>query len=77
MSLRLRDYMSMPDPSTLFTDAPDMLQDQQLAKQGSGLRVTIKATHSGYLLNGRVYPGKGVKNGTGTWLSPPTSRSPW
>lgn len=60
----------MPSTQTLFTDARQLLEDLQISSSTTPqLHITIRATHSGYLLNGRVYPGSGVRDGAGSWLS--------
>jgi len=68
--VRFVDYISMPAAQSLFTDARQLLEDlhgvQTITPQ---LNISIQATHSGYLLNGRVYPGTGVRDGAGSWLS--------
>lgn len=63
------DYISMPETNKYFSDAQNLLQDFQSSNVDSALRVTIRATHSGYLLNGRVYPGMAVRDGASSWLS--------
>lgn len=64
-----KDYISMPETDKYFSDAQNLLQDFQSSSVDSALRVTIRATHSGYLLNGRVYPGMAVRDGASSWLS--------
>lgn len=64
-----KDYINMPETTKYFSDAQNLLQDFQNSSTEHALRVTIRATHSGYLLNGRVYPGTAVRDGASSWLS--------
>lgn len=64
-----KDYISVPTDN-VFTDASQLLEDINVGGAfNPHLRVTIRATHSGYLLNNRVYPGKGVRDGAPSWVS--------
>ena len=71
------DYISMPETNKYFSDAQNLLQDFQSSNVDSALRVTIRATHSGYLLNGRVYPGMAVRDGASSWLSKSVGAISW
>lgn len=67
--VRFTDLFGMPERSDIYTDANNILEDLYSSTNAPSLRVTIKATHSGYLLNNRVYPGSGVKAGASSWVS--------
>ena len=62
--LTFRDYMSFDMP-VLNLDALDKLKDS--GDSGQVLRVQIRATNSGWLVNNRVYPGINMQNSVGTW----------
>jgi len=47
-----------------------VLNDSGEAKPGVELICNVAATHSGTLINNRVYPPKGMKKGIKTWTSP-------
>ena len=51
----------------LIDHAVGMLKDA-VAGGTPKLRVKIDATHSGFLVNNRVYPGAKVKDSAGTWV---------
>ena len=67
--VRFTDLFGMPERSDIYTDANNILEDLYSSTNAPSLRVTIKATHSGYLHNNRVYPGSGVKAGASSWVS--------
>jgi hypothetical protein len=67
--IRFTDLFGMPDRSNVFSDAANLLEDLYGSSNSPTFRVAIRATHAGYLLNNRVYPGKGVKAGAPTWVS--------
>ena len=67
--VRFTDLFGMPERSNMYSDANNLLEDLYSSINSPSFRVTIKATHSGYLLNNRVYPGSGVKAGAASWVS--------
>ena len=67
--VRFTDLFGMPERSNIFSDAANLLEDFYGSNNSPAFRVTIRATHAGYLLNNRVYPGKGVKAGASSWVS--------
>jgi len=67
--VRFTDLFGMPERSSMYSDANNLLEDLYSSISAPSFRVTIKATHSGYLLNNRVYPGSGVKAGASSWVS--------
>ena len=67
--VRFTDLFGMPERSNIFSDAANLLEDFYGSNNSPAFRVTIRATHAGYLLNNRVYPGKGVKAGAPSWVS--------
>jgi len=67
--VRFTDLFGMPERSNIFSDAADLLDDFYGSNNVPAFRVAIRATHAGYLLNNRVYPGKGVKAGAPSWVS--------
>jgi hypothetical protein len=68
--LRLRDYINLDKP-VIYKDSEELLSDIFTSHNPAHyrLKVNIRATHSGYLLNGRVYPGVHMKDSVGTWFS--------
>ena len=64
-----RDNIALPAPKSLFSDSKQLLVDSQGSNGSTGVRVTIQATYSGYLLNNRVYPGRRMRDGAKSWLS--------
>jgi len=66
--LYLVDYLTYQKPR-IYTDALNLLQDLYSQPSSYNLSTYIRATHSGYLLNGRVYPGLHMKNATTDWYS--------
>ena len=67
--VRFTDLFGMPERSNIFSDAANLLEDFYGSNNSPAFRVAIRATHAGYLLNNRVYPGKGVKAGAPSWVS--------
>ena len=67
--VRFTDLFCMPERSNIFSDANNLLEDFYIADNSPNFRVTIRATHAGYLLNNRVYPGRGVRAGASSWVS--------
>lgn len=71
------DFLSVPMPDLsvgLFEDGKvrdvnvsDLLND---SRKGSNLKTLINATHSGTIVNNRVYPGLRMRPSTKTWLEP-------
>ena len=67
--VRFTDLFGMPGRSNIFSDAANLLEDFYGSNNSPAFRVAIRATHAGYLLNNRVYPGKGVRAGAPSWVS--------
>jgi hypothetical protein len=63
------DTLSLKSKSILV-DTANLVQDMADANRQHKLSVTIDATHSGRLTNGRVYPGKHMKKSVKSFLSP-------
>jgi hypothetical protein len=81
-TLCLPEQVTLIGAGAVFTDAPAKALSR-LNKPT--LRATFKATHSGILINQRVYPGARMKQGLSTWLDHypkpvlskhPTAKSP-
>ena len=69
--LYLRDFVTFNEKPRIFSDALNLLEDSAIgATPGMGVVADIRATHSGYLLNRRVYPGTNMKRSVDTWCSP-------
>jgi len=65
---QFRTWIEIAKP-TLKKDAMSFLQDAAKSNKDLGLIVTTKASYSGYLLNGRCYPGIHMEQGIPTWCS--------
>jgi hypothetical protein len=72
-ALTFRDQIKLSEKPVLFSDSLNLLEDifsgENSSKDRVVLRARIRATHSGYLLNSRVYPGVFMERSTGTWTS--------
>lgn len=67
MPFRFRDNLKLNKPQ-IFKDTLNLFEDIQSIGKPIALNVTIRATHSGYLLNNRVYPGVAMKKSASTWV---------
>jgi len=56
-------------PQLLHKDAAEFVADVLKDAKKPYLETKIRATHSGQLILGRCYSGRGMKNGTGSWYS--------
>ncbi|RKZ12961.1 hypothetical protein DRQ53_14040, partial [bacterium] len=66
--IKLVDFMSAKNAFADNRDAHLRLFDA--AQDVEGLKVSIRATHSGSLVNNRVYKGIHMKDATSTWTDP-------
>lgn len=64
MKLIFRDFLSS-SPITISDEAVKQFKDSH--GKGQKLKVTIRATHSGYLLNNRVYRGTAMQAAVDSW----------
>ena len=62
--MKLQEYYKL-SAANLIDEAARIYNDR--AEQGRYLKVTSRATHSGKLINSRVYPGKSVKDAAPTF----------
>ena len=72
-SLIFQDQVTLAEKPTLFSDTLNLVDDIFGAGGGQNrvaLRTRIRATHSGYLLNSRVYPGVFMEQSVGSWVTP-------
>jgi len=72
-SLTFKDQLKLTDRPKLFSDTPNLVEDIFSAGGNANrvaLRTRIRATHSGYLLNSRVYPGVFMERSVGSWIVP-------
>lgn len=67
--LRFQDNLSLGKTKVL-TDSQSLIGDLNSSSKKYRLVAKIRATHSGYLLNNRVYPGAFMKDATETWVRP-------
>ena len=65
---QFRTWVTVEKPA-LKKDALSFLQDAAQSTKNLGLLVKVKASYSGYLLNGRCYPGIHMEQGIPTWCS--------
>lgn len=65
---QFRTWVTVEKP-TLKKDALSFFHDAANASKDTGLLVRVKASFSGYLLNGRCYPGLHMEAGVPTWCS--------
>lgn len=67
--LLLYDHAKIASPK-LYSDAQNLIEDL-FASGGPGAKLNslIRATHSGYLCNDRVYPGKHMRDSVGSFVS--------
>lgn len=56
--------------SKFLSDSLNLLNDSLESNKGLTLRLSVRSTHSGYLLNNRVYPGYSMKDAVETWVKP-------
>src|SRR3990167_1281149 len=69
-SLILRDFIEYKKPM-VYSDAIGLVDNifGSIHSNKYVLRPVIRATHSGYLLNERVYPGTHMQDSVGSWVS--------
>lgn len=67
--IRYIDNLTLPKASIL-KDSSEYMSDLSKQSKKYSLLADIRATHSGYLLNGRVYMGKFMKAATDSWTKP-------
>lgn len=65
----LVDRLKIGNPKFL-SDSLNLLSDMVDSGKRAKLLAPIRATHSGYLLNRRVYPGYSMRDAVETWVSP-------
>ena len=65
--LIFRDQIKLSQPR-IYKDSQNLVSDIFSNKSSKvGLKIAIRATHSGYLLNSRVYPGVFMEQSVGSW----------
>ncbi len=71
MMIHLIDNHTIKTPKT-YKDSKNLINDLALSNnQGRySLKVSIRATHSGYIVNRRVYPGIHMERAVGSWVTP-------
>lgn len=70
-NLIFRDTLKLITPK-LYADTANVVGDIFAVQSNNGrvgLRTVIRATHSGYLLNSRVYPGVFMEKSASSWVS--------
>lgn len=67
--IEIKDYLDV-QLKAMLQDAGSLIQDLRDSNKKPVLKAYMDATHSGRLTNMRVYPGKFMKAGVGSWLSP-------
>jgi hypothetical protein len=69
--LIMYDHVSLETPA-IYSDTLNLLEDMYShngAANAPTLAANIRATHSGYLCNNRVYPGVHMRDSVGSWTS--------